>query len=290
MTVYRTFLFAPGNVRRKVEKSFTCGADAVVLDLEDAVALSEKARARKIVGEIVSEKRETPTYVRVNAISTGFVLDDLGDVVTAHVDGIVLPKVENPSDIEFMAQCLLQIEKRKGLKNNIEIVPFIETVVGLVNLRAVLAASRRIKRLFFGAVDFITDIGAERTPTGHELLYARSRLVIESRVACLEPPVDAVYTDIGNVEGLNREASMARQMGFQGKLVIHPSQVKSVNDVFSPSPEEVAWAEKVVEVFEESEAKGNAALKVDGKFVEYPVYKKAKRVLGVHRAVVGKTP
>ncbi len=290
MDIYRTFLFAPGNERRKAEKSFTCGADAVVLDLEDAVAASEKGVARETVRDILSGRKADNTYVRINAVSTGLVPEDLEGVVSPAISGLVLPKVEGPSDIEYLAECLCKIEGKRGLKNEIEIVPFIETAVGLCNLRTILAASKRIKRLFFGAVDFITDIGAERTTAGHELLYARSKLVIESRAACLEAPIDTVYTDIGDIEGLKKDALTARQMGFQGKLVIHPDQVKPVNDVFSPSPEEVAWAEKIAEVFEKSELKGNAALKVDGKFIEYPIYEKAKRLLRIHRAIAGKRP
>jgi len=288
MNILRTFLFAPGNVRRKAEKSFLCGADAVILDLEDAVATSEKAAAREIVRNILAGKKEINTYVRVNAISTGLTWDDLEEVVSPNISGVVLPKVESPEEIKYLEWRLQEIEDKMNLANNIEITPFIETATGLCGLKEILSSSSRISRLFFGAVDFITDIGAIRTQAGYELLYARSKLVVESKAAGIEPPVDTVYTDIKDLEGLRTDARLARQMGFQGKLVIHPNQVEIVNEVFSPTSAEIEWAQKVVGVFEKSEAGGNAAIQVDGKFVEYPIYERAKKTLDTYNSILSR--
>jgi len=286
MIVYRSFLFAPGNEQKKAEKALICGADAVVLDLEDAVAVSEKEKARKLASEVIRKPRKCKGFIRVNAVPTGLTRKDLEAAVSPQLDGIVLAKVESPYEIELVDKVISELEKERNIQaGKTELIPYIETAAGLCALKEILTASKRIARAFFGAVDFSVDIGAERTVEGLEMLYARSKLVVVSRAVGIEPPVDAVFTDISNLDGLIAEAKLGRQLGFQGKQVIHPRQVEPVNKIFSPTKKEVEWARKVVKVFEEMERKGNAAIQIDGKFIEYPVVERAKRILEQHKLI-----
>ena len=287
MQLNRTYLFAPGNHPRKVEKVFDAGADVVILDLEDAVAISEKAATRPVVAEAVKHERTCRAFVRVNALDTGYTFGDLEAVITAGLDGIVLPKVERAADMQMVDWVMASFEEREGLPAGaIELMPIIETGKGLAAVREIAACGvTRMKRLSFGAGDFTRDMGMTWSRAENELLPARSEILLASRITDLEPPIDTVYIHIKDDEGFKASTELIRDLGFQGKLCIHPAQVPIANDTFTPTQDEVAWSQRIVDAFAEAEASGSASIQVDGYFVDYPIVVKAERTLAIARAV-----
>lgn len=287
--ILRSLLFAPGNVTRRVEKALGLDADVVILDLEDAVPISEKEQARSLVAQALKMPRSTSCYVRVNALSTGLTIDDLMGVISPSLDGIMLTKVEEPSDLYKVDWFIRHLEEKLTIaKGTIDLIPLVENAKGVENAFKIAQAVPRVKRLCFGAIDYTADIGVKLTAEATEIFYARARLVNASKAAGLEPPIDTVYPDIKNPEGLEKDTRIAVQMGFQGKLVIHPNQIAMVNTMFSPSEEDVSFARKVVAAFEEAEAKGHAAITLEGgKFIDYPVVHNARRVLNLAEKIAG---
>ncbi len=283
----RTFLFTPGNHPRKVEKVFDAGADAVILDLEDAVAISEKPATRALVVEALQRPRSCRGFVRVNALDTEFCFEDIDAVVAAGVDGVILPKVERAADIEMVDWLMAGLETRRGLIiGAIELMPIIETGKGLANIREIAATStRRMKRLSFGAGDFTRDMGMEWTLAESELAPYQAEVVLASRVANLEPPVDTVFIHLKEAEAFALSCTRARDAGFQGKLCIHPGQIEQANAVFGPNEEEAAFARRVIAEFDKAEAAGSASIQIDGYFVDYPIVEKAKRTVALADAI-----
>ena len=280
MSLYRTMLFVPADNLRRAGKALMLNADGVVLDLEDAVAISEKANARQSLKEALTLPRRGNVFIRVNSAQTDFILADLQVAVVQGVKGIVLAKSESAEEIRQIDWLMKLLEKERGLPPGaLEIIPFIESANAVMNAYAVAAASPRVSRMFLGGVDYVQDIGTSFSKAGSELFFARSQLVVASRAAGIEAPIDTVYPDFKDIEGLLADAKLVRQMGFQGKLAIHPGQIAPLNEVFAPTAEEIAWAKKIVVVFDESEAKGQAVLQVDGKMIEYPIANRARRIL-----------
>jgi len=197
----------------------------------------------------------------------------------------VLPKVEEPEAVRAAAELVGHLEAERGLPPGaLEILPFVETAKGLLAAEAIARSSPRIRCLAFGGMDFLTDVGA--SGSGNDIfLYARAHLVVASRVAGIDAPVDTVYPDFRDTEGLVAEALRARALGFQGKIVIHPAQVEPVNRVFTPTPEEVAQARRIVAAFEAAEAAGVAVIQVDGRMVEYPIAQRARRTVALAAAL-----
>jgi citrate lyase subunit beta/citryl-CoA lyase len=280
MPVFRTFLFAPGNHPRRVEKSFTLGADAVILDLEDAVANSQKTGARAMVLEALGRPRSCCGYVRVNALGTPWCHGDFVAMVARGVDGIVLPKVESAADLQTGEWLLSALECEHGLPDgSIDLIPIIETAAGYCHIAEITRAARRVRRIAFGAGDFTLDLGISWSSDESELLPYRSTLVAQCRAAGLEAPIDTVWVSLADKEGFNRSVQRARDLGFQGKLCIHPDQVPVVNACFRPTEQELAHARRVVEAFEQAERDGLAAIQVDGQFVDYPIVYRAQRLI-----------
>jgi citrate lyase subunit beta / citryl-CoA lyase len=276
----RSFLFAPGNHARRVANALSLNADAVILDLEDAVATAEKRGARDDVVSAFARPRRPLLYVRVNAADTEFCYGDLVAIVRPGLDGIVLPKVESASALATIDWLLTQLERERGLASQaIDLIPIIETARGLSGLDVILAAGTRVKHIAFGAGDFTLDVNMAWSRTEAELAFARARIATASRAAGLEPPLDTVWVDLADEEGLETSAHTALGFGFQGKMCIHPRQIGTVNRVFTPGEAEVAYAERVVATFAEAEAAGSAAIQLDGKFIDYPILYRAQRVL-----------
>ena len=282
----RSLLFAPGNHPRKVEKVFQVGADVVILDLEDAVAITEKPATRATIVDALKKQRRGLGYVRVNSLDTEFAWGDFAGVVGAWVDGIVLPKVETADQLQTADWLLAQLERENGMEiGSIDLLPIIETGLGLYNIEAITMAGTRVKRVSFGAGDFTRDMNLVWTGPEQELAYARSRIVLASRAAGIEPPIDSVFIDLKDREHLELSTQKALEFGFQGKLCIHPDQVNLVNDVFTPDVAEVTRAKRIIAAFEEAEATGSASIQVDGYFVDYPIVEKARRVLEISKRI-----
>jgi citrate lyase subunit beta / citryl-CoA lyase len=279
----RSLLFAPGNQPRKLARVADFGSDGIILDLEDAVPVAEKESTRPMVREALPKIKSGPLrYVRVNAVETGLTQADLEGVYCPKLDGIKLPKVEQPSEVQEVDAVLTRLEKQAGVRpGTTDLIPTIETARGVLGAQAIAGASPRVKRLSFGAADFCRDVsvrfGASLWGTdGLELQYARSHLVLASRAAGIEPPLDTVWIDIRDNDGLEQDARNALRLGFQGKSAIYPGQVEIINRVFSPSEEELEFARKVVAAFDEAEARGDAAIQLEGRMIDYPIAVKAR--------------
>jgi citrate lyase subunit beta/citryl-CoA lyase len=277
---YRSFLFAPGNHARRVEKALTLPADAVILDLEDAVAISEKPATRDLVVAAYQQPRHGKLYVRVNAYTTEWCFADIVSVVRAGLDGIILPKVESADQLRSADWMITNLERERGLPvGGIDLVPIIETALGIRDIGAIAASGSRTKRMAFGAGDYTLDLGMVWSRDEAELLPARSAVVMASRAAGIEPPFDTVWADLRDPEGFARSAAHAAALGFQGKMCIHPDQIAVANAAFSPSAEQLTWARRVIAAFEEAEAKGLASIQLDGQFIDYPIVQRARQIV-----------
>lgn len=278
----RSYLFAPGNHERRVEKALGLGADVVILDLEDAVAISEKRSTRELINKTLEQPRNCAVFVRVNAYDTEFCYGDICSIVSENLDGIVLPKLERLEDLRSIDWLLGNLEQERGLPNgSIDLMPIIETAVGLVNIREIAGADTRVKRLAFGGGDYTRDLGMEWTLKEDELLPVRSEMVLASRFGKLEPPVDTVFIHIKEHDAFRSSCSNILGLGFQGKMCIHPDQVPVTNETFTPDPEEVKWSQRVIDEFAKAEKAGIASIQVDGYFVDYPIVEKAQRTVDI---------
>ena len=275
----RSYLFAPGNHPRRVQIVFQSGADAIILDLEDAVAVSEKIATRSAVVAALAPPRACLGYIRVNSFDTQWCYGDLLAAVGARTDGIVLPKAETADQLRTLDWLITQLERERGLpQGGIDLMPIVETGKGIMALEALCTATSRVRRVVFGGGDYTLDLDLQWTEQEAELAFARGRLVHCSRAAEIEAPIDTVLLQIRDHERFRCTAQLARQMGFQGKLCIHPDQVPIANQVFAPSPAEVEHAHKVIAAFERAEAQGLASIQLDGYFIDYPIVYKARRV------------
>lgn len=292
MPLNRSFLFAPGNVARRVEKAFTLEADVVIVDLEDSVATADKEATRKPVAEALARPRNGRGYVRVNAPSTPFCYGDLVATLHKGVDGIVLPKVESAADLHAIDWLVAALEREQGIpEGSIDLMPQIETAAGVQRIDRILQARSlrpyraawRVKRVAFGAADYGHELGLAPSLDEPELADARARIVLASRAAGLENPVDSPWFHFKEAEGFARALERSRRGGFQGRLCVHPDQLEPVNRAYLPSDEELARAERIVAAFKEAEARGAAAIQVDGQMIDYPVVHRAQAVIDARR-------
>jgi citrate lyase subunit beta/citryl-CoA lyase len=285
MRVLRSLLFAPGNHPRRREKAYQVGADGVILDLEDAVALSEKEAAREQVSAFLRDKpRAAFTVVRVNALNTDQVLADIEAVVGPGLDALMLPKVESATDARIADWLISHHERRRGLAaGSIELHAVIETAQGLTAIEEIARASARLKRIAFGVADFTLDTGMEWSASNPFLTWAGALVVTVSRAAGLEPPLDTVYRDLSDAEGFRQAARLGRSLGFQGKVCLHPDQVAIANEVFTPGAAEIEDAWAVHSAFAKAERDGMASIQLDGRFIDYPIAQRARQILDAAR-------
>lgn len=280
MSRLRSLLFAPGNHARRVEKALSLPADGVILDLEDAVAVSEKPATRPAVVAALTVPRQGALYVRVNALSTEWCYADMVAVVQPGLDGIILPKVEDADQLRTADWLLAALERERGLPiGRIDLIPIIETALGISAVQAIARSGTRTKRLAFGAGDFTLDLGMVWSQEELELLPHRAACVVASRAAGIEPPLDTVWADLRDANGFARSASRAAALGFQGKMCIHPDQIGPANAAFTPDAATLAQARRVVAAFAEAEAAGLASIQLDGQFIDYPIVQRARQVL-----------
>lgn len=286
MMLLRSMLFVPGNNMRMIHKARALPADAVVLDLEDAVPPMDKETARLFIRDSIADLagHGVQVFVRLNAAATGLLEADLDWVVQAGLRGLVLPKAEHAQEVRVLNQALASRLAEKQIDPpEVAIVPQIESARGLLHA-AEIAAIPGVAALAFGALDYAHDMGISLSPDGVELLYPRSHLAVAARAAGVQA-IDTPWFDVEDQEGLQREARLARQLGFGGKLLIHPRQIEPVNTLFSPSESEVEAARKVVEVFRQAKARGIGAVSLDGKMVDIASYELAQGVVARAQAI-----
>ncbi len=288
----RSFLFAPGNVARRVEKALTLEADVVIVDLEDSVALHEKEQTRPLVAAALARPRKGRGYARVNAPSTPFCYGDLVATVRKGVDGVVLPKVESAADLHAIDWLIAALEREHGIaEGSIDLMPQIETAAGVQRIDRILQARSlrpyrspwRVKRVAFGAADYGHELGLAPTLDEAELADARARIVLASRAAGMEAPIDSPWFHFKETEAFQRALERSRRGGFQGRLCVHPDQLGPVNRAYLPSDEELARAERIVAAFKAAEARGAAAIQLDGQMIDYPVVHRAQAVIDAVR-------
>lgn len=265
LPLLHSFLFVPGNRPERFAKALAASADAIIVDLEDAVAAEQKAAAREAVRQATFAETAGPlVYLRINAVDTPWFADDLALLRHPGIHGVMLPKVEHAAQIQRLDA---------GVGKVLRVIPIIESAAGLYNA-AEIARAAGVERLAFGSIDYQLDMNCEGTETA--LLHARSQLAVVSRWAGIQPPIDGVTTVIGDVAQIMQDALHAKSLGFGGKLCIHPSQVGTVNQVWLPTNEEIDWAHKVCDAMQ---AAGGNVVSVDGRMIDTPLLLKAQHIL-----------
>lgn len=274
----RSYLYAPGNRADLLGKVLKQGADAVILDLEDAVPAGEKKAARRMTAEFIATlpaESSRSVFVRLNAHEAA--LEDASALPLARLGGLRLPKAEKPAIIAALHQLI-------GDAEGVEIHPIIESVAGLFALDELARASPRVRRFAFGAGDFVRDLRGDVTPERDETFLARAQLVLRSRFLGLDPPIAHVYTPIRDFAGLERACRADRALGFFGRSCIHPSQVAAINTAFTYGPQERAHAERIVDAYRAAVERGRGAFTLeDGTFVDEAVMRRAARILSLNR-------
>ena len=283
----RSWLFAPGMDARKTEKALASAADALILDLEDAVAISEKPRARSMLHELLlAQTLARQIYVRVNDIGTGWTAQDIEAVCTPGLAGIILPKVEAGETVRTVSALIDRFERAAGLQHgHVRLNAIVETARGIVDLPAIAQAGGRLQMLMFGAADYCADLGIPTANTGPHLTYGKVATVVASRAAGLAAPIDTVYFDITDKGGFAADCAEAAALGFGGKAVIHPRQIEAANCAFTPSTAEVETARRIVDGFQAAERNGIGAVQIEGKLVDYAMLKTARKTLETARAI-----
>jgi citrate lyase subunit beta/citryl-CoA lyase len=284
-------LFVPANSWRMITTAATEGGDAAILDLEDACPIAEKETGRIFARDSIPMLKEKgmDVFVRVNSFETGWVEEDIRYVVTEGLDGIMLPKSDSKEDIVRLDQLLREEEKKKGLKSNsISILPLLETPKGILAVSDIISSSQRVIGVSFGAGDYSREIGAGMGVTSLSAdefflmtAHPRSCIALAARAAgilAIDSPFFGLVIDI---EGIMKETRKVKLMGFTGKLLVHPRHVDPVNHVFSPTKEEVDFAERVIEVYEEAKAKGLGATSMGGRMIDYGSYRRALNLISM---------
>ena len=273
--LFRSYLYAPGNDPRKIEKALASEADAVVLDLEDAVAPNRKEEARESVSEVLRSRPAKPVFVRVNAPGSALAEEDIEAISGPHLSGLRLPKTESAEAVRGVAERLETLGCEAGIQC------LIESALGLELAPEISRSHGRVVGIGLGEADLAADLGV-RDEAG--LLYARSRVVATARAAGLPGPVQSVYTNVRNTDGLRQSTEAGKKLGFLGRSAIRPAQIPAINEVFTPTEEEVAEAEGLLARLEESAGKGTGAFVLeDGRFVDKAVVEAARLTLALAR-------
>ena len=278
----RSWMFVPGHITKMVRKAGTLPTDAIMLDIEDAVLPAFKPEARKVIADEVPNmpRGEQVRYVRVNAITLKDFTEDIAAIAHLDITGIVLPKVESADEVLAAVSVIEKAEKGNRKAAPLRIMVAIETARGIIAAPAIAGASRRISALMLGAEDLGRDIGlpAQRVGEAHELLYARSALVMAASASRLQS-VDQVWPNLDDGDGLIKDTLQARRLGFTGKAIIHPSQIAPTNNCFMPTAADVEFAKAVIEAFREAEGRGLGAVAFGGQLLDKPIVDRARAVL-----------
>ena len=277
----RSLLYVPGNNPAMIQNAYIYGSDGIVLDLEDSVSINEKDAARDLVFHALNtiDFLDAELLVRVNDPHTETGKKDIEMVVKTGKASVRLPKAESKEDIYLCHELITGFENKFGLEeNSTKMMAAIETTKGIANVNEIALASERLTGISLGAEDFVTDLGTKRSSGGEELLFARSAIVIAAKMAGIDP-IDTVYSDVSNEEGFIKEVKLIKQLGFVGKSVINPKQIRKLHEIFNPTQEEIDHALNVMYAIEEAEKKGSGVIALDGKMIDKPIVLRAKHML-----------
>lgn len=291
--MYRTLLFAPGSRPELLAKAQLGDADAMIFDLEDSVPLNAKDEARKNIADALAVGLKKPMFLRISNPRAGDFMADLQVLANAsslvNVAGVVLPKADDAEDIQAVAKALKDVESKHNMQEGtLSILPLIETCLGLRNGFDIAKASPRVIGMALASAeqgDFMVDLGGRWTPRSLALAYPRSKLVVDARAAGVQWLVDGVFMNLKDTDMLREECLIARELGFVGKMAIHPTQVDVMHTVFSPSDLEVAYARGLIAAFRDGEARGVGAVKYEGMMVDYANVRLAERTLALAGAL-----
>ena len=279
--LFRSLIFVPGNNPRFLEKAKKIQADIVCFDLEDSVPDDEKISARKLIKNALKSRSEysSSIFVRTNSPLSGKIPSDLKEIVQKGIDGIVIPKVNNVTELKKIQKTLSGLEKSKKLKP-IQIIPSIESAEGVVNSYPIASFGKRVTAIVFGIFDLLNDLGVEYTKDSPGGKYSRYKIPVDAAAAGISA-IDGIWQDLNDLKGLQKDCNFGKSLGYSGKSVIHPDQISMVHKSFYPNKTEISWAEKVCKVYLKSTKKGKGATTVDGKMIDEVHYKQAQALLDI---------
>ena len=279
--LFRSLIFVPGNNPRFLEKAKKIQADIVCFDLEDSVPDDEKTSARKLIKNALKSRSEysSSIFVRTNSPLSGKIPSDLKEIIQKGIDGIVIPKVNNVTELKKIQKTLSGLEKSKKLKP-IQIIPSIESAEGVVNSYLIASFGKRVTAIVFGIFDLLNDLGVEYTKDSPGGKYSRYKIPVDAAAAGISA-IDGIWQDLNDLKGLQKDCNFGKSLGYAGKSVIHPDQISMVHKSFYPNKTEISWAEKVCKVYLKSTKKGKGATTVDGKMIDEVHYKQAQALLDI---------
>jgi len=278
----------PGNNAGMLLNADALGADSVILDLEDAVSPAEKDSARILVRNALKylEYTNCEIIIRINSIDTDFWKKDLDEIIPLKPHMIMPPKVNSAEDVRVVADYIKAVEEKHNIENAVSIIALIETAMGVENAFEIARACDRVKAIFLGAEDLTADLRCKRTKKGDEIFYSRGRIVTAARAANIDA-YDTPFTDVEDEEGLREDAEFAKSLGFTGKAAISPRHVMTINEVFSPTMEEIEYAQEVMDIIRVAEEQGKGAISLRGKMIDAPIVERARQTLEMAKALGG---
>ena len=283
----RTMLYVPGNNPGMIRDSGVYGADCVMFDLEDSVAVTEKDSARFLVNEALKtlDLTQKEYLVRINSLESGLGIEDLEAIVPLGKVAVRLPKTETAQDVLECEREIERIEARHGLTpGSTPMMAAVESALGVLNAKEIATASKRLIGIAIGAEDYVTDLKTSRSPGGIELLFGRSMVLLAARAAGIDA-IDTVYSDVNNEDGLREEVALIKQLGFDGKSIINPRQIGVVHQIYTPTEKEIDRALAVIEAIKEAQAKGSGVISLNGKMIDRPIVLRAQRIIRLAAAV-----
>jgi len=281
--LFRSLIFVPGNNPRFLEKAKSLSADLVCFDLEDSVPDKEKKKARTLIKDALKKRNQylSSVFARTNSPDSNKIEADLKEIVQKGIDGIVIPKVNSAKEIKKIEKIISSLEKKRKIRG-IRLIPSIESALGVINCYEIASASKRIDAIVFGIFDLLNDVGIEYTkgnPLGAK--YSRYKVPIAATAAGVYA-IDGIWQDIKDTSGLKKDCQIGKSLGYVGKSVIYPDQIRTVHKIFHPNKTEIAWAKKVCNVYKKSTKKGKGATVVDGKMIDEVHYKRAQALLEIY--------
>lgn len=283
----RSMLFLPGNNPNMLINAPYLGADAVILDLEDAVSPAEKDAARILVRNTIryTDFKACGVIVRINSVDTDFWMADIDAVLPEKPEMILLPKAACPQDVIKVDEYMSRLEAELGLETGcVGLMPLIETALGVENAYAIASCSKRVKALFLGAEDLTADLRCKRTKEGREIEYARTRLVVAARAAGIDV-FDTPFTDVNDDEGIVKDTHIAKNSGFTGKASVSPRHIEVINSLFSPSKEDIDYAYEVMDAIDLAKKQGKGAIALHGKMIDAPIVARAEKTIEMAKAL-----